>query len=100
MQCDTTVFSGQDSVITIGPSHVKSLRDIVGTGHVLTEPDVMASYGIDWTGRFRGTPAAVIRPADGAEVAAVVVSLQGGWFRNRASRGQHRPGRWRRAARG
>src|SRR5580700_514709 len=72
MQCDTPVFSGQDSVITIGPSHVKSLRDIVGTGHVLTEPDVMASYGIDWTGRFRGTPAAVIRPADCAEVAAVV----------------------------
>jgi len=44
----------------------------VGTGHVLTEADVMASYGIDWTGRFKGTPAAVIRPADCAEVAAVV----------------------------
>ena len=32
----------------------------------------MASYGIDWTGRFRGQPSAVVRPGDGAEVAAVV----------------------------
>jgi FAD/FMN-containing dehydrogenase len=67
-------------VITIGPSHVKSLRDIVGTGHVLTEPDVMASYGIDWTGRFVGTPAAVIRPADCAEVAAVVSNCKEAGF--------------------
>jgi FAD/FMN-containing dehydrogenase len=32
----------------------------------------MASYGIDWTGRFRGHPSAVVRPGDAAEVAAVV----------------------------
>lgn len=51
---------------------VQSLRDVVGSGHVLTEPDVSASYGIDWTGRFRGTPAAVVRPADHAQVADVV----------------------------
>jgi FAD/FMN-containing dehydrogenase len=44
----------------------------VGPSHVVTEPEVMASYGIDWTGRFRGQPRAVIRPGDTAEVAAVV----------------------------
>ena len=45
---------------------------IVGTAHVVVEPEVMASYGIDWTGRFRGHPSAVVRPGDRAEVAAVV----------------------------
>ena len=28
------------------------LRDIVGSRHVVVEPEVMASYAIDWTGRF------------------------------------------------
>jgi FAD/FMN-containing dehydrogenase len=55
---------------------VQSLRAIVGAGHVLVEPDVMASYGIDWTRRFQGTPMAVVRPADGAEVAAVVAQCK------------------------
>jgi FAD/FMN-containing dehydrogenase len=36
----------------------------------------MASYGTDWTGRFRGHPTAVVRPADAAEVAAVVAVCQ------------------------
>jgi FAD/FMN-containing dehydrogenase len=54
------------------PHFVQTLRDVVGNDHLVTEPDVMASYGTDWTGRFQGRPAAVIRPADRAEVAAVV----------------------------
>ena len=48
------------------------LRDAVGSGHVVVDPDVMASYAIDWTGRFRGQPTAVVRPGNGREVAAVV----------------------------
>ncbi|MGP0031829.1 MAG: FAD-binding oxidoreductase [Acidimicrobiales bacterium] len=56
----------------LDPRVVESLRGIVGRGHVLVEPDVTASYGIDWTGRFRGAPAAVVRPGDSAEVAAVL----------------------------
>ena len=44
----------------------------VGQAHVVVDPDVMASYGIDWTGRFRGPPSAVVLPGDAAEVAAVV----------------------------
>jgi FAD/FMN-containing dehydrogenase len=43
-----------------------------GPAHVVVEPEVMASYGSDWTGRFQGSPRAVVRPGDAAEVAAVV----------------------------
>jgi len=54
---------------------------------VLTDPDVVASYLADWTGRYLGRSEAVVRPGDVAEVAAVVgvcrdrgvaVTLQGG----------------------
>ena len=51
---------------------LQQLRDIVGPGQVIVEPDMMAPYGIDWTGRFVGTPTAVVRPGDSREVAAVV----------------------------
>ena len=51
---------------------LQQLRQTVGSGHIVVEPEVMASYAIDWTGRFRGHPSAVIRPRDGSEVAAVV----------------------------
>ena len=51
---------------------LERLGVIVGTAHVVVEPEVMASYGIDWTGRFRGHPSAVVRPGDRGEVAAVV----------------------------
>jgi FAD/FMN-containing dehydrogenase len=50
----------------------RELVDIVGARHVLTRPDDRAAYEVDWTGRFRGTTAAVVRPADAAEVTAVV----------------------------
>ncbi len=53
-------------------SVVQHLRDIVGSGHVVVDPEVMAPYAIDWTGRFTGHPAAVVRPGDRPEVAAVV----------------------------
>ena len=51
---------------------LQQFREIVGIEHVVVEPEVMASYAIDWTGRFRGQSMAVVRPGDGAEVAAVV----------------------------
>ena len=43
----------------------------VGADHVITDPSVMASYDVDWTGRFRGRARAVVRPADTAQVASV-----------------------------
>lgn len=51
---------------------LEELGAAVGSAHVVVDPEVTASYGIDWTGRFRGHPSAVVRPGDGAEVAAVV----------------------------
>ncbi|WP_353109338.1 FAD-binding oxidoreductase [Gordonia sp. (in: high G+C Gram-positive bacteria)] len=50
---------------------VRALRAIVGDTHVLTESDVAAPYLTDWTGEWHGD-AVVVRPADTAEVAAVL----------------------------
>jgi FAD/FMN-containing dehydrogenase len=47
------------------------LSSIVGAPHVLTGA-ATAGYSIDWTGRFRGEAAAVVRPADTEQVAAVL----------------------------
>jgi FAD/FMN-containing dehydrogenase len=52
--------------------NVAGLEAIVGPGEVLTDASVMESYTVDWTGRFVGRAAAVVRPADTDEVAGVV----------------------------
>jgi FAD/FMN-containing dehydrogenase len=49
-----------------------ALRAAVGAPHVLVDPDLLRSYETDWTGRFSGRARAVVRPADTAQVAAVV----------------------------
>ncbi len=48
-----------------------SLKELVGPDHVLTGADA-APFGKDWTGKYISTPLAVIRPANTAEVSAVV----------------------------
>jgi len=48
------------------------LAAIVGEEQVLAEPDVRAGYETDWTGRWSGPAVAVVRPADDAEVTAVL----------------------------
>ncbi len=70
------VTPGRGSNNAGDPRLIESLREIVGTGHVLGEPDVTASYGRDWTGRFEGTPMAVVRPGDTVEVAAVMAQCR------------------------
>jgi len=52
----------------------QALRDIVGSAHVLTDPDVTAPFERDWTGRFGGRAALVARPADTAQTAAVMAA--------------------------
>jgi FAD/FMN-containing dehydrogenase len=52
----------------------QALTEIVGAAHTLTEPDVVGGYAVDWTGRWRGAPLAVVRPADTGQVAAVVTA--------------------------
>ncbi len=48
------------------------LEAAVGAAHVLTLPSDTAPYLTDWRGRFHGRAQAVVRPADTAQVAAVV----------------------------
>ena len=51
---------------------IGQLRDIVGAPYVVDDPDVMERYVVDWTGRFRGTALAIVRPGSTDEVAAIV----------------------------
>jgi FAD/FMN-containing dehydrogenase len=66
---------------------VKALEAVVGPEHVLTDPDLTASYETDWTQRFTGKARCVVRPGSTDEVAAVLaacaaegvrVTVQGG----------------------
>ncbi len=59
-------------VPSVDPVLLRAFSDVVGRVHVLTETDVVASYAVDWTGRYRGETAAVLRPGSVEEVAAVV----------------------------
>jgi FAD/FMN-containing dehydrogenase len=54
------------------PTAEQALAAIVGADHVLADADLRAGYEVDWTGRFRGEAALVVRPGDVGEVAAVV----------------------------
>jgi FAD/FMN-containing dehydrogenase len=49
-----------------------ALADVVGAGHVLTDPELKAGYEHDWTGRFAGRARLVVRPGSTDEVARVV----------------------------
>ena len=53
-------------------SLIEALRDAVGSGHVLTDADLRASYETDWTRRWHGEALAVVRPASTNEVVAVM----------------------------
>jgi FAD/FMN-containing dehydrogenase len=48
------------------------LRDAVGDAHLLADADLRAGYETDWTRRWRGEAACVVRPGDVDQVAAVV----------------------------
>jgi FAD/FMN-containing dehydrogenase len=56
----------------ISPEFLNACRDILGAGQVITDPEDMAAYLTDWRGRFTGSAAAVLRPADTQQVAAVI----------------------------
>src|SRR6185437_14109265 len=55
---------------------VVDLGEVVGPDQVLSDPEVVASYTVDWTGRFRGASTVLVRPGSVAEVAAVVVACR------------------------
>ena len=50
---------------------LQALRHIAGPSHVLSEGDLSA-WELDWRRRARGKALAVVRPANTAEVAAIV----------------------------
>jgi FAD/FMN-containing dehydrogenase len=63
------------------------LAAVVGSGHVSTDPDVLAARSVDHTGRYRGRACALVRPASAEETAVVLsqcrdagahVTIQGG----------------------
>ena len=58
--------------MTSTPSLSEQLAEIVGAAYVLTDPADIAPYVTDWRGRYRGRAQCVVRPANRAEVAAVV----------------------------
>src|SRR6201997_2246063 len=71
----------------ITASMLRSLHDVVGANHVVTDPDVLAGRSVDHTGRYRGRASALVRPGSAEEVAEVLrvcrdagahVTVQGG----------------------
>ena len=54
------------------PDLPAELNRIVGPDHVLAEPGLIRGYTTDWTGRYRGSAALVVRPGTPAEVAAIL----------------------------
>ncbi len=53
-------------------SLIKRIAAIVGPQGLITDARDMEPYVVDWRGYYRGSTAAVVRPADTAQVAAVV----------------------------
>jgi FAD/FMN-containing dehydrogenase len=53
---------------------VDRLRALLGSEHVVSEPAAMAPFVNDWRGRYRGQAMAVVRPANAAELSAVVAA--------------------------
>lgn len=69
------------------PPGLDDLKKIVGSSHVVTDPDVLAGRSVDYTGRYRGRAGALVRPASAQQVAEVLrvcrdagthVTVQGG----------------------
>jgi FAD/FMN-containing dehydrogenase len=57
-------------------SLVPALRNAVGDAHILTDADMRAGYERDWTGRWLGRAAAVVRPESTEQVVAVLAACR------------------------
>lgn len=69
------------------PGSLHDLKGIVGSNHVVTDPDVLSGRSVDHTGRYRGKASVLVRPGSAEEVAEVLrlcrdagahVTVQGG----------------------
>ncbi|WP_373291509.1 FAD-binding oxidoreductase [Nocardia camponoti] len=73
-------MESRDNQVVAAAPLLAELADIVGAAHVLSDPDLVAGYVTDWTGQWRGAAAAVVRPGDADEVAAVLAAChRAGW---------------------
>ena len=57
------------------PEVVDRLREVVGA-QVIDDPEMIASYTTDWTGRFVGGSTVVVRPGSTDEVAGVITTCR------------------------
>ena len=57
-------------------SLLAGLRDAAGDAHVMTDADLRAGYERDWTGRWVGHAAAVVRPGSTEQVVAVLAACR------------------------
>jgi FAD/FMN-containing dehydrogenase len=55
---------------------VQDLTATLGAAHVLADDDLRAPFEVDWTRRYRGRARAVVRPADTAQVVAVLAACR------------------------
>jgi FAD/FMN-containing dehydrogenase len=58
--------------INASDSLVRAFEEAVGAEHVLTDPELTVAYGTPWAATDGVAPAAVVRPADTTEAAAVL----------------------------
>jgi len=71
----TTVAAAPRTPTPLDARVVRALRDVVGTEHVVTDPDRLVVYESDGLTAYRVSPRAVVLPGSTDEVAAVVKLL-------------------------
>lgn len=72
----TALGAGGGSADELGTEQVdkliRELSSVVGATHVLCDHEVVASYTVDWTGRFSGPATLVVRPGSALQVGQVL----------------------------
>lgn len=58
--------------MTLAPDVRSDLEAVVGPAQVLSDPDLTVGFVTDWSGRYRGSTPAVVRPGTTDEVAGVL----------------------------
>lgn len=69
---DSGAHAEPPAAAVVDAATLRELEDVVGAQHLLTDPDLVAPYVVDWTRRFHGSTPAVVRPGSLSEVAGVV----------------------------
>src|SRR3954452_18406801 len=62
------------------PAPIQRLADVVGAENLLVAADLRATHELDWTGRFRGDAACVVRPRSEDEAREVLQLLSAEGF--------------------